>query len=134
MRRDVFQAIADPTRREIINILAKESLNLSAVADRFDISRPAVSRHIRILTECGIIVIKQQGRERYCETNLRSFDQVSQWVEECRTFWLKKLDALEVFLQDEKNKAKVHVKQKNQHHAGLAKPNSSDKNKNRNHE
>src|ERR1700689_1165173 len=107
MRRDVFQAIADPTRREIINILSKQSLNLNAVADRFDISRPAVSRHIRILTECGIIVIKQQGRERFCEANLKSFDKVSQWVEECRTFWLKKLDALEFFLQDEKNEAKV---------------------------
>ena len=131
MRRDVFQAIADPTRREIINILSKQSLNLNAVADRFDISRPAVSRHIRILTECGIIVIKQQGRERFCEANLKSFDKVSQWVEECRTFWLKKLDALEFFLQDEKNEAKVPGGLKKANHTGVAKPNSSNNNKNK---
>ena len=64
-RRDVFQAIADPTRREIINLLARQSLNLNAVADQFDISRPAVSKHIRILTDCGLIIIRQEGRERY---------------------------------------------------------------------
>lgn len=63
MRRDVFQAIADPTRREIIGLLAKESLNLNAVAEKFDISRPAISKHIKMLTECGIIVINQKGRE-----------------------------------------------------------------------
>jgi DNA-binding transcriptional ArsR family regulator len=102
MRRDVFQAIADPTRRQIINILSKKSLNLNAVADKFDISRPAISKHIKILTECGIIVIKQQGRERYCEANLKSFDQVSEWVDQCRTFWTDKLDALEIFLNAEK--------------------------------
>lgn len=61
MRRDVFQAIADPTRREILTLLAHKQLNLNAVADNFDISRPAVSKHIKILTECGLVVIKQQG-------------------------------------------------------------------------
>ena len=131
MRRDVFQAIADPTRREIINILSKQSLNLNAVADRFDISRPAVSRHIRILTECGIIVIKQQGRERFCEANLKSFDKVSQWVEECRTFWLKKLDALEVFLQDEKNAVKVPDGIKKANNTGVTRSNYSNNNKNK---
>ncbi|HLY70483.1 MAG TPA: metalloregulator ArsR/SmtB family transcription factor [Puia sp.] len=85
MRRDVFQAIADPTRRQIINIISKQSLSLNAVADKFEISRPAISKHIKILTECGIVVIRQQGRERYCEANLKSFDQVSQWVDQCRT-------------------------------------------------
>ncbi|HEY4875424.1 MAG TPA: metalloregulator ArsR/SmtB family transcription factor [Puia sp.] len=106
MRRDVFQAIADPTRREIIHILSKKSLNLNAVADKFDISRPAISKHIKILTECGIIIIKQKGRERYCEANLKSFDKVSQWVDQCRTFWTNKLDALEIFLNEEKMAAK----------------------------
>ncbi|MEO7983465.1 MAG: metalloregulator ArsR/SmtB family transcription factor, partial [Bacteroidota bacterium] len=67
MRRDVFQAIADPTRRQIINMISMQSLNLNAVAENFDISRPAISKHIKILTECGLIVIKQKGRERYCE-------------------------------------------------------------------
>ncbi len=76
-RRDVFQAIADPTRREIISVIAGQSLNLNAVAETFDISRQAVSKHIKILTECGIIEIKQQGRERYCEARLEKLNEVA---------------------------------------------------------
>ncbi len=101
MRRDVFQAIADPTRREIINVIARRSSNLNSVAENFDISRPAVSKHIKILTECGLIVIKQQGRERYCEANLKSLIQVSRWIEQYRVLWTSKLDALENFLSKE---------------------------------
>ncbi|MEO8404458.1 MAG: metalloregulator ArsR/SmtB family transcription factor [Chitinophagaceae bacterium] len=101
MRRDVFQAIADPTRRAIINMVSKESLNLNAVAENFDISRPAISKHIKILTECGLIVIKQQGRERYCEAKLQQLNEVSQWIEQYRVFWTKKLDALGDFLAKE---------------------------------
>ena len=98
MRRDVFQAIADPTRREIINMIAHQSLNLNAVAENFHISRPAISKHIKILTECGLIVIKQQGRERYCEAKLQKLNEVSKWIEQYRVFWTKKLDALDNFL------------------------------------
>lgn len=98
MRRDVFQAIADPTRREIIKMIAHRSLNLNAVAENFDISRPAISKHIKILSECGLIIIKQQGRERYCEAKLQKLNEVSQWIEQYRVFWTKKLDALENFL------------------------------------
>ena len=90
MRRDVFQAIADPTRREIIKMIAHESLNLNSVAENFHISRPAISKHIKILTECGLIVIKQQGRERFCEAKLQKLNEVSQWVEQYRVFWTKK--------------------------------------------
>lgn len=99
MRRDVFQAIADPTRREIINVLAHESLNLNAVADKFDISRPAISKHIKILTECGLVIIKQQGRERYCEVHWQKLNEVHDWVEQYRVFWTRKLDALGAFLE-----------------------------------
>jgi DNA-binding transcriptional ArsR family regulator len=98
MRRDVFQAIADPTRREIIRIIARQPLNLNAVAEKFDISRPAISKHIKILTECGLIVIRQEGRDRYCDANLKSLKKVSQWTEQYRDFWTSKLDALEIFL------------------------------------
>jgi DNA-binding transcriptional ArsR family regulator len=98
MRRDVFQAIADPTRREIINMVAHQSLNLNSVAENFDISRPAISKHIKILTECGLIVIKQQGRERYCEAKLDKLNEVSDWIEQYRIFWTNKLNALERFL------------------------------------
>jgi DNA-binding transcriptional ArsR family regulator len=101
MRRDVFQAIADPTRREIINIVARENLNLNAVAEQFNISRPAISKHIKILTECGLITVKQQGRERYCEARLAKLNEVSQWVEQYRVFWTGKLDKLEAFLNRE---------------------------------
>jgi DNA-binding transcriptional ArsR family regulator len=98
MRRDVFQAIADPTRRAIINMVAHQSLNLNSVAENFDISRPAISKHIKILTECGLIVIKQHGRERFCEAKLEQLNEVSQWVETFRVFWTQRLDALEDYL------------------------------------
>jgi DNA-binding transcriptional ArsR family regulator len=109
MRRDVFQAIADPTRRAIINMIANQPMNLNTVAEQFDVSRPAISKHIKILTQCGLITINQQGRERYCEAKLQKLNEVSEWVEQYRTFWNNKLDALENFLgqdiiADNKNK------------------------------
>ncbi|HVV02756.1 MAG TPA: metalloregulator ArsR/SmtB family transcription factor [Puia sp.] len=104
MRRDVFQAIADPTRREIIQLLARQPLNVNAVADNFDISRPAISRHVRILTECGLLVIRKEGRERFCQADLKKLKQVSDWTDRYREFWTKKLDDLEEFLEKEKKK------------------------------
>jgi len=71
-RRDVFQAISDPTRREIINLVARKSMNLNTIAEQFDMSRPAISQHIKILAECGMIIVHRQGRERYCEAKLDS--------------------------------------------------------------
>ena len=120
MRRDVFQAIADPTRREIISMIASQSLNLNSIADKFQISRPAISKHIKILTECGLITIKQHGRERHCEAKLQKLNEVSHWVEQYRQFWTKKLDALEIYLDQLQNQAaprqakktKDHVKRK----------------------
>jgi DNA-binding transcriptional ArsR family regulator len=116
MRRDVFQAIADPTRREIINLLAHKTLNLNTVSENFDVSRPAISKHIKILTECGLVVIKQQGRERYCEIKLQKLNEVSDWIERYRKFWNTKLDALDTYLQEiqEKptEKKKVNTKSK----------------------
>ncbi|RYY10270.1 MAG: ArsR family transcriptional regulator, partial [Chitinophagaceae bacterium] len=85
MRRDVFQAIADPTRRAIIDIVSRQTLSLNAVAEQFDISRPAISKHIKILTECGLIIINQQGRERYCEADLKQLKQVVDWTEQFHT-------------------------------------------------
>jgi DNA-binding transcriptional ArsR family regulator len=100
MRRDVFQAIADPTRREIINLIVHKSLNLNSVAENFDVSRPAISKHIKILMECGLLVIRQQGRERYCEARLEKLNEVSDWVEQYKKFWSAKLDALEHYLHE----------------------------------
>ncbi|MFT3681550.1 MAG: metalloregulator ArsR/SmtB family transcription factor [Ferruginibacter sp.] len=113
MRRDVFQAIADPTRRKIISMVAQQPLNLNAVAENFDVSRPAISKHIKILTECGLIEIKQQGRERYCEAKLKKLNEVSVWVEQYRQFWEQKLDALEKYLEElQRKQPKKNVPQK----------------------
>jgi DNA-binding transcriptional ArsR family regulator len=107
MRRDVFQAIADPTRRAIINLLALKTMTPSDVADAFDVSRQAISRHIKILTECGLIVMTQQGRERYCAAQLGPLNEVSSWVGQYRQYWDGKMDALDLYLdklqKDQKN-------------------------------
>ena len=100
MRRDVFQAIADPTRREIITMLTHDTMNLNAIASNFDISRPAISKHIKILTECGLITIRQEGRERYCKAELDKLNEVSLWIDQNRKLWAKKLDNLEHFLNE----------------------------------
>lgn len=99
MRRDVFQAIADPTRRSIIELVANQSMNLNTVAEKFSISRPAISKHIKILTECGLVRIRKEGRERYCEARLQSLSHVSEWVDKYRIFWTMKLNDLENFLE-----------------------------------
>jgi DNA-binding transcriptional ArsR family regulator len=112
MRRDVFQAIADPTRRDIINLIAHRSLNLNSVADNFSVSRPAISKHIKILTECGLIRIRQEGRERFCEANLKPLVQVSSWVDQYKEFWMARLDALEAYLENEKVPGSVKAKGK----------------------
>lgn len=98
MRRDVFQAIADPTRREIIHLIAHQTLNLNAIADQFEVSRPAISQHIKILTECGLVTITQKGRDRYCKIEFKKLQEVSKWIEQYRNFWTNKLDALEKHL------------------------------------
>jgi DNA-binding transcriptional ArsR family regulator len=109
-RRDVFQAIADPHRRAIINLLSQKRLTLNGVAENFSISRPAISKHIKILSECGLVQVEQQGRERYCQIKLEKLNEVSDWVEQYRKFWEARLDALDEYLQElqaaEKSKKK----------------------------
>jgi len=111
MKRDVFQAIADPTRREILNILAHQSLNVNSVAENFDVSRAAVYKHMKILIECGLIDMKQQGRERYCEAKLERLGEVSDWIEQYRQFWESRLDSLESYLHKLQNN-KTHAKKR----------------------
>ncbi|MDN3546848.1 ArsR/SmtB family transcription factor [Mucilaginibacter aquaedulcis] len=113
MSRDIFKAIADPTRREIINLIAHQSMNLNAVADNFEMSRPAVSKHIKILTSCGLLVIKQQGRERFCHADLRQLKEVTDWAEQYRRFWSQKLDALGHFL-DQEQQSTDNINRKNE--------------------
>ena len=112
VRRDVFQAIADPNRREILGLLANQTLTLNGVAEKFKISRPAVSKHIKILNECGLVNIKQEGRERYCEVQLEKLNEVSSWVEQYRKFWEEKLDALDDYLNSLQAKEKLNEQNK----------------------
>ena len=102
LRRDVFQAIADPTRREIIGLLANKALTLNGIAENFQVSRPAISKHIKILTQCGLVVIKPQGRERYCQVDFNKLKEVADWVTQYHSFWNQKLDALGRSLENEK--------------------------------
>src|SRR5690348_525235 len=111
MRRDVFQAIADPTRREIIGMIAAQRLNVNAVSSRFNVSRPAIYKHIKILTECGLVEITQEGRERFCEARLAKLSAVSDWVARYKEFWESRLDSLENYLE-ELQKGKKKVKRK----------------------
>lgn len=97
-RRDVYQAIADPTRRAIINMVADQPHNVNAIAEQFDVSRQAISLHIKILTDCGLIVIKQQGRDRFCTAQLDGLNEVSAWIDQYKQHWESKIDSLETYL------------------------------------
>jgi len=100
MRRDVFQAIADPNRRAIIGLLSNQKLTLSDVAEHFAISRPAVSKHIKILAESGLVVVRQKGRQRYCEARLEKLNEVSEWVQQNQKQWKERLDRLDEYLTE----------------------------------
>jgi DNA-binding transcriptional ArsR family regulator len=101
-RRDVFQAIADPTRRAIIGMIAKEPINVNTIAEQFDMSRQAISLHLKILAECDLLTMKQQGRERICEAKLEKLSEVNEWITQYKQFWETKLDALGKFLSKTK--------------------------------
>lgn len=101
MQRDVFQAIADPTRRAIIDLLAEQKLPVNKVASNFDMSRPAVSKHLKILDECGLVIIRKKGRKRFCRADPRKLQKVAQWTAKYQKFWSQRLDALEALLDEE---------------------------------
>jgi DNA-binding transcriptional ArsR family regulator len=105
-RRDVFQAIADPIRRDIIGLVARKSMNLNSIAENFSVSRPAISQHIKLLTECGLIIIRQQGRERFCEASLAPLGQVADWIEPFRQSWEHQFSALDNLLDKLQGKRK----------------------------
>lgn len=111
-RRDVFQAIADPTRREIIRLIAKESMNLNAIAINFNVTRPAISNHIRILNECGIITIEQQGRERYCKIQPANLKEISDWIGQFNALWEQRLVSFEKYVNQLNAKRKKHGRKK----------------------
>jgi DNA-binding transcriptional ArsR family regulator len=110
IRRDVFQAIADPNRRQIIDLLANEPMTLNAIAERFHISRPAVSQHIKHLTECGIVEIEQKGRERYCKIQPQNLIPAFLWLEKYQQQWEARVDSFEKYVKQLQSKNKKQKK------------------------
>ena len=105
MRRDVFQAIADPTRRAILTLIAMQAMTPNAIADHFKSSRQAVSKHIQILSECELVKQKQQGREIYYHLNPQKMKEVDKWLEQFRKIWEGRFNQLDNVLASlKKNK------------------------------
>ncbi|TDB67563.1 ArsR/SmtB family transcription factor [Arundinibacter roseus] len=99
MRRDIFQAIADPTRRAILVLIAVQAMTPNALAEHFDTTRQAVSRHLKILTECRLITAKHQGREIYYELEINKMKEIDGWLEQFRTIWESRFNELDKVLE-----------------------------------
>jgi DNA-binding transcriptional ArsR family regulator len=106
MRRDVFQAIADPTRRSIIRLIVKKPMTPNALAAQFDSSRQAVSKHLRVLQECGLLTTKVVGRERFYQVHPRKLKEVADWIEPFKEMWESRFNKLDQVLSDIKSKRK----------------------------
>jgi DNA-binding transcriptional ArsR family regulator len=104
MRRDVFQAIADPTRRAIISLVALHAMTPNALAEHFDTSRQAVSKHLRILTECELVKQEVQGREIYYQLEVSKMKEIDKWLEQFRKIWEQRFSELDNVLLKLKNK------------------------------
>lgn len=103
LRRDIFQAIADPTRRAILALLAAQTITAGAIADNFGNARSTVSKHIQILTECGLVKAKPEGREIYYELQIEKMAEVDMWMAELRKIWDDRFDRLDQYLQKIQN-------------------------------
>ena len=104
MRRDIFQAIADPTRRGIIALIALQALTPNALAENFNTTRQAVSKHLRILTECELVKQEQQGREIYYSLEIEKMKEIDKWLEQYRKIWETRFSQLDDVLKKYKNK------------------------------
>ncbi len=102
-------------------MITHKSLHINSVAEKFNVSRPAISKHIKILTECRLISIKQQGRHRYCEAKLDRLNEVSDWVEQYKKFWTQRLDTLETYLDKLQSKQKKQTSKTKKHVTGKRK-------------
>ena len=103
LRRDVFQAIADPTRRAILLLVASQTMTAGAIAANFDTARPTVSKHLQILTECELLEQKQNGREIYYYINAKKMKQVADFIEPFRQIWDERFNKLEEIMKNYKN-------------------------------
>jgi len=106
LRRDVFQAIADPTRRAILLLVASQALTAGAIAANFDTARPTVSKHLQILTECELLKQEQSGREIYYHINAKNMKQIAEFIEPFRKMWDDRFNALEAVMKAYQNKNK----------------------------
>ena len=106
MRRDIFQAIADPTRRAIITLIALQAMTPNALAEHFDITRQAVSKHIKILAECQIINQEQQGREIYYKLEIEKMKEIDKWLEQFKKIWESQFNQLDKVLSTIKKQRK----------------------------
>lgn len=106
MRRDVFQAIADPTRRTILSLIAFQAMTPTAIAAHFDSSRQAVSKHIQILLECQLLAPQHDGREIHYQLNPQKMQEIDTWLEPFRAMWESRFDNLDTLLTNLKNKPK----------------------------
>ena len=104
MRRDIFQAIADPTRRAIIALIALQAMTPNAIAENFNTTRQAVSKHLRILTECELVKQEQQGREIYYSLEIDKMKEIDKWLEQYRKIWVTRFSQLDKLLATKKNK------------------------------
>ena len=105
MRRDIFQAIADPTRRAIITLIALKAMTPNAIAENFHTTRQAISKHLRILTECEVVKQEQRGREIYYQLEVNKLKEMDKWIEQFRKIWENRFNQLDkVLLTMKKNK------------------------------
>lgn len=104
LRRDVFQAIADPTRRAILLLVASQAMTAGAIAANFDTARPTVSKHLQILTECELLEQEQQGREIYYLLNAKKMKEVADFIEPFRNMWEERFNKLETIMKKHKGK------------------------------
>lgn len=105
-RRDIFQAIADPTRRAIIALIALQAMTPNAIAEHFDSSRQAVSKHLQILTECELVTQKQKGREIYYQLEVNKMKEIDKWLEQFRKIWETRFNQLDNLLETIKKQKK----------------------------
>jgi DNA-binding transcriptional ArsR family regulator len=106
MRRDIFQAIADPTRRAIITLIALHAMTPNAIADNFNTTRQAISKHLRILTECELVKQEQQGREIYYSLEIKKLKEVDKWLNQFRKLWETRFNQLDNVLATMKKQKK----------------------------
>lgn len=99
MRRDVFQAIADPTRRAILVLIATQAMTPNGLAEHFDSTRQAISKHLRILTECTLVKQEQKGREIYYQIELEKMKEIDKWLEQFREIWETRFNQLDSVLK-----------------------------------